>query len=80
MTIMTRKTPVRQEVHLGEETRILIPNMNCDQYATFAGWLPDGSRVRVAFDGRNMELMVTNPNHDDFADLLDTFFKAVAAR
>lgn len=78
MTTIRQRVPVRQEVRLGEETRILIPDMTWDQYATFAGWLPDGSSIRVAFDGRNMELIVTSPTHDDFAELLDTFFKAVA--
>jgi Uma2 family endonuclease len=78
MTTITQKAPVLQEVCPGAETRILIPNMTWDQYATFAGWLPDSSRIRVAYDGRDMELMVVSPNHDDFAELLDTFFKAVA--
>jgi Uma2 family endonuclease len=78
MATITQKAPVRQEVYPGAETRILIPNMTWDQYATVAGWLPDSSRIRVAYDGRDMELMVVSPNHDDFAELLDTFFKAVA--
>jgi len=40
--------------------------------------LPEGSRIRTAFDGKDMEIMVTGPLHDDFADLLDHFIKSVA--
>jgi Uma2 family endonuclease len=77
MTTMTQKPPARQEVQPGGETRILIPDMTFKQYATFVGWLRQGSHLRVAFDGKDMELMVTSPNHDCFAELLDIFFKAV---
>ncbi|MGC8642839.1 MAG: Uma2 family endonuclease [Isosphaeraceae bacterium] len=47
-------------------------------YETFINMLPAGSPVRVAFDGKDMEIMVTGPLHDDYADLLDQFVKAVA--
>jgi Uma2 family endonuclease len=78
MSVSTQRAPERQEVCQVGETRILIPGMTWERYATFVGWLPEGSPIRVAFDGRNMELMVTGPRHDDFAELLDTFFKEVA--
>ena len=78
MTTMIQKVPARREAQLEGETRILIPGMTFDQYATFVTWLPEGSHLRVAFDGKDMELMVTGPKHDEFAELLDTFLKAVA--
>ena len=47
-------------------------------YEAFVENLPEGSPIRTAFDGRDMEIMVTGPLHDHFADLLDQFVKAVA--
>jgi Uma2 family endonuclease len=78
MSVTTRKAPERRKVRLGGEKRFLIPGMTWQRYATFVGWLPEGSPIRVAFDGRNMELMVTGPKHDELAELLDAFFKTVA--
>ena len=74
----TRKTPERRDAPPTGETRIAIPGMTWDAYATFVRLLPEGSPVRVAFDGRTLEIMVTGPIHDDLAELLDTFFKAAA--
>ncbi len=62
----------------GGETRILIPNVRWSLYETFVDALPEGSPVHLAYDGKDLEIMVTGPLHDDFADLLDAFFKAVA--
>ena len=36
------------------------------------------SAFRLAFDGSRLEIMVTTQLHDHYADVLDTFFKAVA--
>ena len=78
MSVTTLKTPVRRDVPPAGETRIAIPGMTWDFYASFVRMLPEGSPIRVAFDGRTLELMVTGPIHDDLAELLDTFFKAAA--
>lgn len=78
MSTVVERAPARPEVVPAGETRILIPNLAFKQYATFVSWLPEGSHLRVAFDGRNMELMSPGPKHDELADLLETFFKAVA--
>ncbi|MFO0888639.1 MAG: Uma2 family endonuclease [Isosphaeraceae bacterium] len=60
------------------ETRILIPGATWELYSTFVHSLPEGCGIRVAFDGEDMEIMVTGHLHDGMADLLDAFFKAVA--
>ena len=78
MSTTVQQVPARQVMHLAGETRILVPSLTFDQYATFVGWLREGSHLRVAYDGKDMELMVPGLNHDDYAELLDTFFKAVA--
>ena len=78
MSVTTREAPARRDVRTTGETRIAIPGMTWDSYSTFVRMLPEGSPIRVAFDGRTLELMVTGPIHDDLAELLDTFFKAAA--
>ena len=46
-------------------------------YESFVNNLPESTRIRTAFDGRNMEIMVKGPVHDYFADRLDDFIKTV---
>jgi Uma2 family endonuclease len=60
------------------EKRILIPRASWQLYETFVTLLPESTPIRVAFDGRSMEIMVKGAVHDHFADLLDQFVKAVA--
>jgi Uma2 family endonuclease len=60
------------------ETRILVPDATWALYESFVNNLPESTPIRTAFDGRNMEIMVTGPVHDYFADILDHFIKTVA--
>jgi Uma2 family endonuclease len=60
------------------ETRILVEDVPWSLYEAFIDALPEGSPIRLAYDGKDLEVMTTGPLHDDYADLLDTFFKAVA--
>ena len=78
MSTMTTRPPGRTTTTLPGETRILVPGASWRLYQTFVEMLPEGSRIRTAFDGRDMEIMVKGPVHDHFADLLDQFVKAVA--
>ena len=45
---------------------------------SFVEMLPESSPIRMAFDGRNMEIMVKGPVHDHFSQLLDMFVISVA--
>jgi Uma2 family endonuclease len=78
MSTIVDEPLVRGRTALQGETRILVPDATWELYASFVHSLPEGSQVRVAFDSEGMEIMVTGPLHDGFADLLDAFFKAVA--
>src|SRR5262245_8046514 len=78
MSTTLAKTRFRQADSNRGETRILIPGVRWSFYEAFVDALPEGSPVRLAYDGKDLEIMVTGPLHDDFADLLDAFFKAVA--
>jgi Uma2 family endonuclease len=57
---------------------MLIPDAPSKLYEVFVDLLPEGSPIRASYDGSDLEIMVTGLLHDDFADLLDAFFKAVA--
>jgi len=78
MSTITTRPPRRATAPPQAETRILVPGASWSLYETFVENLPEGSAIRTAFDGKDMEIMVTGPLHDDFADLLDQFVKAVA--
>lgn len=60
----------------GGEWRWEIQHATWQDYVGLGRFLP--SSFRLAYDGRSVEIMVTGALHDDYADALDTFFKAVA--
>ena len=78
MSTLTTRPPGRIKASLPGETRILVPDASWRLYESFVMNLPERSPIRTAFDGRDMEIMVKGPVHDQFADLLDQFVKAVA--
>jgi Uma2 family endonuclease len=78
MSVITTQPPRKGTSPPSGETRILVPRVDWRLYEVFVDMLPESTPIRVAFDGRNMEIMVTGPLHDDFADLLDQFVKAVS--
>jgi Uma2 family endonuclease len=61
--------------HAGE-WRWLIEEIGWDDCQELGKLLP--SAFRLAFDGSRLEIMVTTQLHDHYADVMDTFFKAVA--
>ena len=62
----------------GAETRIRIPGMSFQAYETWVESLPERSPVRMAFDGRSLEIMVKGPVHEDFRGLLGRFVEEVS--
>ena len=61
----------------GAEIRIRIPGMSFQAYETWVESLPERSPVRMAFDGRSLEIMVKGPVHEDFRGLLGRFVEEV---
>ncbi len=61
------------------ETRIRIRDVSFHVYETLVKGLPERTAIRVAYDGRDMEIMVKGPVHNDYAWLLDRFVTVVAA-
>ncbi len=78
MSTITTRPPRRATAQPQGETRILVPGASWSLYEAFVENLREGSPIRTAFDGRDMEIMVTGPLHDDFAELLGLFVMAVA--
>ena len=62
-----------------EETRIRVRDVSFHVYETLVNGLPERTAIRVAYDGRDMEIMVKGPIHNDYAWLLDRFVTVVAA-
>ena len=60
------------------EPRICIPGVDFHVYETLVRALPERTAVRVAYDGRDMEIMTAGPIHNDYAWLLDRFVTTVA--
>jgi Uma2 family endonuclease len=75
MSTITKQKRTRRS-QLDGERRWLIRDAAWDDYDLLNRLLPE--TFRLAFDGSNLEIMVTSPLHDDYADALDAFFKAVA--
>jgi Uma2 family endonuclease len=69
-----RRTTARGRLEV--ERRWVIRDIGWDDYQELDKLLPP--TFRQAFDGSSLEIMVTGQLHDDYADALDTFFKAVA--
>src|SRR5208283_1472337 len=78
MSTTLNESLLREASPARREARIVVPGAPWGLYESFIDLLPEGSPIRVTYDGKDMEIMVTGPLHDDFADLLDAFFKAVA--
>ncbi len=78
MSTATTEPAVRATSSDGEK-RILIPRATWALYQNFVELLPDSTPVRVAFDGRSMEIMVKGPIHDHFARYLEAFLLTVAS-
>ena len=71
-------TPRRTGPTLPGETRICIPGVNWRFYEWLVDSIPEGTGVRVALDGTDVEIMTTSPEHEDFKELLGRFVGLVA--
>jgi hypothetical protein len=65
MSISTLEPPVRatSSSFPDREKRILVPNESWKLYKSFVEQLPERTPIRVAFDGRDVEIMVKGPVH-----------------
>lgn len=76
MTTMARPNRLSTASADGE-TRILVPGVGFRVYELWVGSLPECSPVRMAYDGRSMELMVKGRKHDNYRELLGEVVRAI---
>jgi Uma2 family endonuclease len=60
------------------ETRIAVKGVSWKVYESWVESLPERTPVRMAYDGRNLEIMVKGPLHENFRDVLGRFVRVVA--
>jgi Uma2 family endonuclease len=63
---------------LRDGTRFVVPRVSWRAYKTLVDELPASSPIRIAYDGRNMELMVRGPMHHRHAKWIDRLITTVA--
>ena len=63
----------------GGETRIAVKGVSWKVYESWIDSLPERTHVRMAYDGRNLEIMVKGPLHENFRDLLGRFVRVVSS-
>jgi Uma2 family endonuclease len=60
------------------ELRLRFSGVPFGTYESLIRALPERTPVRMAYDGRNLEIMVTGPVHDHFSDIISQFIHVVA--
>jgi len=78
MSVTTTTRPNRVIVGSADgETRIQVPGMRYQVYESWVESLPESTPVRMAYDGRSMELMVKGRKHDNYRELLGEIVRAI---
>ena len=62
-----------------EETRIRVRDVKLHVYEALVNGLPERTAIRLAYDGKDMEILVKGPIQNDYTWLLDRFVTFVAA-
>ena len=81
--IATQSASVRGPVPLGfppaipGEQRIAIRGLSWDLYDRLSDEIGEGQHVRLAYDGKDLEIMTTGRVHEDFKDLLGRLVNAL---
>jgi Uma2 family endonuclease len=60
------------------DSRITISDASWEDYERFSDAISEGLNLRVAYDGRDLELMTTGPLHETLKELVSDFIMIVA--
>ena len=60
------------------DTRIVVAGVTWEDYDRFSRAARDGENYRVAFDGKDIELIVLGPFHESLSGIADAFIATVA--
>ncbi|HMF38801.1 MAG TPA: Uma2 family endonuclease [Isosphaeraceae bacterium] len=52
------------------EARLVVPDVSWPVYETWVDALPESTPVRMAYDGRDLEIMTKGPDHEDYRQVL----------
>jgi Uma2 family endonuclease len=63
---------------LPPETRVVIADATWSDYARLLNAVAEGENRRVAYDGKDVELMNVGPVHDSYSEILGLFVNLVA--
>jgi Uma2 family endonuclease len=77
MSTVTKPKPSTRR-HLEPERRLVIRGARWDDYVTLVDSLSEHSPLRVAFDGRDIEIMTKGMDHEQFSFLIAQLIVAVA--
>jgi Uma2 family endonuclease len=78
MSVTTMTRPSRVIVGSDDgETRIGVPGVRYQVYESWVQSLPESTPIRMAYDGRSMELMVKGRKHDNYRELLGEIVRAI---
>jgi Uma2 family endonuclease len=78
MSTVTSRKKSRAQQRLTGEHRWVVRDVVWVDYETFVDLIPEWSPLRVAFDGKDMEIMVKGRDHEELNRLFDHFIVAVA--
>jgi Uma2 family endonuclease len=70
--------PAADTVAIPGEQRIAIRDISWDLYDRLSDAIGEGQNVHLAYDGKDLEIMVTGPTHEDAKENFQVFVKAVA--
>lgn len=87
MSTVTRQKPARARAkqvirpleRADEETRIVFRGVGWGVYDALSAALPDGSPIRMIYDGKDLEILMPSQIHDNFKELLGLFVHETAA-
>ena len=74
----SRPLSVPNAAPIPAEQRIAIRDIPWDLYDRLSDAIGDGQNVHLAYDGKDLEIMVIGPTHEDAKEWLQLFVKAVA--
>jgi Uma2 family endonuclease len=60
------------------ETRVVIADVTWELYESFVESIAEGENLRVAFDGKDIELMTLGPFHESLGGIVAVFIATIA--
>jgi Uma2 family endonuclease len=63
---------------LRPDTRVVIADVTWNDYLRLVGAVAEGENCRVAYDGKDIELMMVGPVHDSYSEILGVFVNLTA--